>query len=132
MILVDTSVWIEYFKKKLSNTQKRLDWLIQNAPDEICLNGVILTEVLQGVRDESLYMKLRDNMMVFRIINNDDVSTYLFAAEIFRKCRKKGITVRSTIDTLIAATSIENKCEIFSLDRDFLNIAKVVDLRIYG
>ncbi len=117
MILIDTTVWIEFFN---NNSTPQVLWLensIKNGED-LCICGVILTEILQGIRADKQYLKTKsylENLIYVPMT----YSTFLKSAEIFRYLRKRGITIRKPIDCMIAAVSVENNIPLLHNDRDF-------------
>lgn len=97
---------------------------------EFCTTEVILMEVLQGTRDDEAFDKIKSFMESLPLIElaYDD---YFEAANIYRTCRKRGITIRKSIDCIIAALAINHDLELFSNDRDFDNIRKHFNLKEY-
>ena len=89
MILVDTSVWIDFLTGKEIPHRNLLHQMIEREED-ICLSEIILTEILQGIRDDSIYASTKDYLFEFPIIIPRSTETYLEAAEIYRRCRKQG------------------------------------------
>lgn len=130
MILVDSSAWVSFFNEPRSRYAVTLKELIE-AGEELCLADIILTEVLQGIADDKAYQRIKYILLQFPIFRPAGLPTYISAAEIFRTCRKKGKTVRRTIDSLIAAIAIENDLEVFHCDRDFDRISLCTVLKIY-
>jgi len=130
LILVDTSIWIDFFNKEKSTQAKKLEALIEQE-ESICLVDLILTEILQGIKDDILFEKTRDHLLNFPIFKAKSLDTYIYAADIYRLCRKKGLSIRKTIDSLIASIALENNLEIFHNDRDFDNIALCTRLKIF-
>lgn len=127
MILVDTSVWIDFLVGAPSAHRKLLHVLIEEEED-LCLTEIILTEILQGIRSDTQFKKIKSFLKEFPVVSLKGISSYLHAAELYRKCRKQGYTIRSTIDCLIAVVAIENRFGLFVKDRDFHAIAKVEPL----
>lgn len=117
MIMVDTTVWIDFFNNNLTPQVLRLENSIKNGED-LCICGVILTELLQGIRAEKQYLKTKSYLenLIYLPMN---YSTFLKSAEIFRYLRKRGITIRKPIDCMIAAVSVENNIPLLHNDRDF-------------
>ncbi len=116
MIFVDSGVWINYFNDTSSPEVEKLDASLGIIP--IAIGDLILTEVLQGFkhdRDFRTAKKLLTSLIIFNIL---DTSLALKSADNFRFSRKKGITVRKTIDVIIATFCIENKIPLLSLDKD--------------
>ena len=128
MILIDTSVWIDFFLSKPSPHVNNLETLIRDE-DDICICGIVLTEVLQGIKREKEYQKTKEFFkdLIYLPMN---YSTYLKSAEIYRTLRKKGITIRRVLDCLIASVAIENNIPILHNDKDFLKIGKHCKLKI--
>lgn len=129
MILVDTSVWIDFLQGKDTGYRHTLHNLI-NKEEEICLTGIILTEILQGIHDDKTCQEMKRYLLEFPIYEAEGVNTYIEAAGIYRACSKRGKTVRKTIDCLIAAIAIENDLTLFHNDRDFNSIAECTELKI--
>jgi predicted nucleic acid-binding protein len=120
MILVDTTVWIDFFKNNMTTQVAKLEDSIKNSED-ICICGVILTEILQGIQAKNQYLKTKSYLenLVFLPMN---YSTFVTSADIFRYLRRRGITIRKPIDCMIAAVSVENKVPLLHNDRDFDHI----------
>jgi hypothetical protein len=91
--------------------------LIQDRED-LCVCGFILTEVLQGIREEGQYVATKQQFANL-IYLHDDKSTFELGATIYRNLRKQGITIRGSIDCLIAATVIQNNVALLENDRDY-------------
>lgn len=128
MTLVDTTVWIDLFAGR-NTSQVSLFGSLIVAKEDICLCGVILTEVLQGIKDEKEYSKT-ESILSNLIYLTMERSTFLLAANIYRSIRSKGITIRNSVDCMIAAVCIENKIPMLHNDKDFDIIAKEVDLKV--
>ena len=128
MILVDTSVWIDFLVGKNTPFRHLLHQLIENDED-ICITEIILTEILQGIKDDKLYATTKKYILEVPIIRPKGSETYVAAAEIFRKCRKEGKTIRKTVDCIIAAIAQENDLILFHNDSDFESIEKCIGLK---
>ena len=132
MILVDTSIFIGYFKELKRTPYKKMDYIIDNEiPYGICF--YVYQELLQGSANEYEYKLLREylNTLPFYDLLYGKES-FENAASMYMNCRKKGITIRSTIDLIIAEIAIENDLYLFHDDNDFTNISKVhKSLKIY-
>ena len=127
MVLIDTTVWINFFSANLNPHVKTLEKLIIDRED-ICVCGVVLTEVLQGIRDDSEFKKTQS--LFFNLIFLPmPYSVYLRSAEIYRTLRRKGITIRKSVDCMIAAVALEYEIPILHNDKDFLPIEKHFGLR---
>ena len=130
MIVVDTSVWIEFFKGTGSSFDQHLAELIRvDAP--IALTEVVYCEVLQGIRDDSVHARVREILQAFPVLVLDGLRSADRAVALYRACRRRGFTIRSTVDCLIAAVCLDAGAELFHHDRDFDVLAKVADLKLY-
>ena len=116
-VLVDTTVWIDLFRGTPSPKVARLEDLIQKRED-ICCCGFVLTEVLQGIRAEE---ELVETKRLFEglIYLPDSRSTFELAATIYRELRRKGCTVRNSIDCLIAAIVVQQGVALLENDRAY-------------
>jgi hypothetical protein len=128
LILVDSSVWIDYFKGTTTAQAARLDELLGNEP--LVIGDLILTEVLQGFHDDRDFHRARRMLTALTVVElgGQDIATQ--AARNFRTLRRKGVTVRKTIDTVIATRCIESGYELLHSDRDFDPFAKHLGLRV--
>jgi len=117
MIVVDSSVWIDYFSGRKSPAAEKLDSLLGDTP--IAAGDLMLVEVLQGFRTDSDFATARELLMSLTVVNMLNTSIALSSAANFRTLRKKGITVRKTIDTIIATYCIENGLALLYSDKDF-------------
>ena len=129
MVLVDTTVWIDFFSAQPTSHVQSLEDLI-NEREDICICGIILTEVLQGIRKDSEYRKTRD-LFCDLIFLPMHYSVFLRAAEIYRKLRQKGITIRRSLDSIIASVAIDHNIPLLHNDKDFLQIKKHSDLKLF-
>lgn len=120
MILIDTSVWIDFFAGRDTPHVACLEQLILDDED-LALCGIILTEILQGIGDDSTYRRVKRFLDPLLMLPMPE-TVYVRAADIYRKLRKTGITIRKTNDCIIAATALEHHCQLLHNDRDFLPI----------
>ena len=119
MILVDSSVWIDFLNSSRGRGGNELERLIRSdAP--LVLAGVIVTEVLQGLRRD--VTEVGRLLARWPLIEPGGYDTYLFAASIFRQARARGVTL-ATVDALLASLAIEYRASLFSLDKDFERLA---------
>ena len=127
IVIVDTTVWIDFFAGQEPLHVAALESLVRNK-DDICICGVILTEVLQGIRQEKEYneTKKRFDSFIFLPMTR---ATFIKAADIYRSLRRKGITIRKPIDCMIASVAIENNIQLLHNDRDFDPIEKHFSLK---
>ncbi|MFO7964252.1 MAG: PIN domain nuclease [Desulfobacterales bacterium] len=131
MILIDTSVWIDFFNGNETRQVSLLESLISEEED-VCLSEYILTEVLQGFRNENHFLNARRQLLNFPIYGLSGPDPYVRAAQIYRACRRQGITIRKTADCIIAQTVIEHDLYLLHNDADFDKIADVCALNIYS
>jgi hypothetical protein len=129
VILVDTSVWIDLFKGNDSLESLQLQNLIANE-EEIFLAEIILTEILQGTKYDDEFLQLRNYLLDFPVLSPKSIETFIDSAQIYRKCRRRGKTIRKTVDCIIAAVCIENDAAILHKDADFDAIAQCTGLQI--
>jgi len=130
VIVVDTTVWIDFLEAKDTRFDRTLQTLI-NQDASVALTDIIYCEILQGIRDEATVRQIRDTLQAFPILHIQGLQTLEHAAAIYRTCRKRGLTIRSTIDCIIAATCIEAGAELYHNDRDFNAIASLHNLKLY-
>ena len=127
MILVDSSVWIDYFRGTATPQVEKLDSLLGSEP--IATGDLILTEVLQGFfsdRDFNQARKLMTSLVIVDLVGQEIA---IQAARNFRALRSLGVTVRKTIDTLIATRCIESGLPLLYSDRDFDPFVEHLGLR---
>jgi predicted nucleic acid-binding protein len=117
MILVDSSIWIDYFRGAATPEVNLLDRLLDT--DELAVGDLILAEVLRGFTSDVEFAKARQIMTLPAFIEIGGLEVALQAAENFRALRHRGITVRKTVDTLIATRCIIENIPLLYSDRDF-------------
>ena len=130
MILIDTSVWIDYFRGVVNPQSEKLDALL--GVEQVLTGDLILTEVLQGFvsdRDFNQARKLLASIPLVPLVPLVGEDIALQAARNFRKLRTLGITIRKTIDTLIATSCIEKELSLLYSDRDFDPFVQHLGLR---
>ena len=116
-VLVDTSVWADFFNGYPSAEEKALSRLIAG-DDEIFTCGVVVAEVFQGLRREKGRAEIVRLFRDLVFVEPSGMEAYLRAADVYRTLRRRGVTVRSTIDCLVAVIAEESKCDVLSRDRD--------------
>jgi len=125
VVLVDTSVWIELFRKP---SRLRLDSLIDFDDVVTCLP--VVQEVLQGFDAEPAFTKARRAMLALPIVEAPLTGgVFLQAVDLYRAARRTGVTIKSSVDCVIAACAIRNQLEVLHIDRDFDALARVSPLR---
>ncbi len=130
MILVDSSVWIDYFNGYSTSQSDKLDRLLTEEP--LAIGDLILVEVLQGFGDDREFSAARRLLASLTIIEIGGTDIAVAAAQNYRALRKRGITVRKTIDTVIATRCIESGHDLLHNDRDFEPFARHLGLRVVG
>jgi predicted nucleic acid-binding protein len=128
LILVDSSVWIDYFRAARTPQVALLDELLGR--DELAVGDLILAEVLQGVRSEIDFRKVRKILESFTMIELAGTAIAIKAAQNFRTLRAMGITVRKTIDSIIATKCIENSLMLLHADKDFEPFSQHLGLQV--
>lgn len=130
MIVVDTTVWIDFLEARNTLFDLHLKELIERG-ESVGLTDLIYCEVLQGILDNTKFRHTRSILRAYPILQMRGLRTFEHAAGIYRACRRRGFTIRKTADCLIAATCLEARAELYHNDRDFEFIAKVRGLKIY-
>lgn len=125
MVLVDTSVWVEVFRK---SGRFRLDSMVDLEEVATCLP--VIQEVLQGFRDEQAFRVAREAMLALPVVESP-LRAVVFddAVRLYRVARRAGLTIRSGVDCLIAVCAIRNGLEVLHHDRDFDLLGRVSQLR---
>lgn len=128
MILVDTSVWIDFFAgRNLPHVTMLEKFILDN--EDLALCGIILTEILQGIGNDAAYQRVRRDLSTLIMLPMPK-AVFILAADIYRKLRQRGITIRKTNDCIIAATALEHQSQLLHNDKDFAPIAKHYSLII--
>lgn len=127
MILVDSSVWIDFFSASPGRAGSELRRMIEEA-EPVALTGIVVTEVLQGLtRDTD---RIERYLAQWNMLEPSGFETYRAAAAIYRAARRRGITP-TTIDAVIAAIALEHNISLFTLDGDFSRISRVTQLALH-
>ena len=128
MVIVDTTVWIDYFNGLRAPHTAWLD--IQLARQRLGLTDLILCEVLQGVRDDRQWQQLRRDLLKFEVLETGGINLAVAAAQNYRALRRHGLTVRATIDNLIATFCLLNGYELLHNDRDYDAFESALGLKV--
>lgn len=128
MILVDSSVWIAYFNGAGTREVDMLNELLGREP--IVIGDVVLAEVLQGFKKNADFNKAHELLLAFPVVNVLGREVAIESAKNFRLLRKKGKTVRKTIDSIIATFCIRNGLSLLHADRDFDPFAELLGLDV--
>lgn len=118
MILVDTSVWIDYFNGVNNPQTDLLDASIVKGT--VAIGDLIFLEILQGIRNDNQYRQTKQSLLALEQYEIFGKNMVAKCADSYRALRKKGITIRKTADVIIATFCIENKLPLLFLDRDFI------------
>lgn len=117
MVIVDTTVWIDYLGGRTNNETVWLDGAL--ARERLGLTDLILCEVLQGIRDEASFRRVRSDLMKFQVFAGGGATLAIAAAQHYRTLRRRGFTVRKTIDCWIATFCLLSGHRLLHRDRDF-------------
>jgi len=116
-VLVDSSAWIEFLNGHASPERDAVRTLIEG-DDDVCTCGVVVAEVLQGIRSERSRREVEDLFGQMTLLEAPGLAPYVRAASLYRSLRRRGVTVRSTIDCLVAILAEEHGCALLARDRD--------------
>jgi len=128
LILVDSSVWIDYFRGAVTAQTEKLDQLL--AEETLAIGDLMLTEVLQGFDNDRAFNQARRLLTTLTVVELGGKGIAIRAAQNFRALRRRGVTVRKTIDTLIATRCIVGGYDLLHNDRDFEPFVKHLGLRV--
>ncbi len=128
MVIVDTTVWIDYLKGVTNNHTLWLDQELNR--QRLGITDLIFCEILQGVREEAAFARVRQDLLRFQIFHTGGIDLVVTAAQNYRTLRQRGYTVRKTIDCLIATFCIEESHELLHRDRDFDPFERYLGLRV--
>jgi predicted nucleic acid-binding protein len=128
-IIIDSSIWIDYFNAVMNQKTDAADRLLEN--NEVFILPVILQEILQGIREKKVFDLVKDQLISLEFIEFNEIQAAIDAATMYRYLKRKGTTIRKPNDCLIAAICIYNNIPILHNDKDFDNIAKYTSLKIY-
>jgi predicted nucleic acid-binding protein len=123
MLLVDSSVWID-IARGLDTAAVRFVEL-RDDDEELAITGLVFQEVLQGATDDATYARLRDMLSGLLLLEPRELSTYEIAAQLYRRGRAGGFTIRKPTDCLIAALALEHGALLVHKDRDFHALAQI-------
>ena len=128
MVIVDTTVWIDYLG---GTVNAETDWLDRQLPlKRIGLTDMILCEVLQGVRDAGEFRRIRDQLLTFAVFPTGGAENAIAVATNYRTLRRHGYTVRKTIDCWIATFCLLTGNQLLHRDRDFDPFENALGLRV--
>lgn len=130
MILVDSNAWADYFNGNTTPHVERLGDALR-VEEEVAVIPIIITEVLQGFRSEAGFRQAREVLVALPVLL-PRVPCHVRAARLYRRLRKKGVTVRGAVDCLIAQVAIDTDAMLLSPDVDFDRIAEHTRLRLWS
>ena len=130
MIVVDTSVWIDVLNDVGSPKGSRCTELLKDGAP-LALTDVIFTEILQGFRNERDASRVEKHLRAFPVLRLGDLDDFTLAAELYRKARRAGVTIRKTLDCLIAAPCVRDGVPILHADEDFDRLASCTSLEVF-
>lgn len=130
MILLDTSAWVEYDRATGSTVDNAVTDLIRDGGKQLASTEPVLMEVLAGAKDDIRYGSLHRLVTSFQWVPVDPIADFTGAAKIYRSCHDKGFTPRGLLDCMIANIAMRSGSQLLASDRDFVEMAAVVPLRL--
>ena len=129
MIVVDTSVWVDFFRDQSTPKVEKFVALVEDDAG-IAITDVILTEILRGLRSERDVRRVERRLEFFEVLRLNDLDDFRRAATLYRGARRKGVTIRRTLDCLIASVCIREDVPLLHADVDFDRLASCSALRV--
>lgn len=130
MIVVDTSVWVDFFADRDTPEVAYLDARLEDGDEDIAITDLIFTEILQGLRSDAAVRQVEDQLSVFAMLRLRDIADFRHAAALYRSARRRGVTIRRTGDCLIAAVCVRDQVPLLHCDKDFAHLAAVTELQL--
>jgi predicted nucleic acid-binding protein len=131
MIVVDTSVWIDVLGGRRTRQARRCVELIE-AGDPVALTDVIFAEILQGLRSEDEAKLVEQHLRAFPVMRLEGLDDFALAASLYRTARGAGVTIRNTLDCLIAAPCVRTGAPLLHSDADFDRLASCSSLKVFS
>ncbi len=131
MIVVDTSVWIDLFNDVETPQSQHCAKLIE-AGEPVALTDIIFTEILQGLRSERDARNVERHLRAFPILQLKGLDDFVLATELYRSARRAGVTIRKTLDCLIAAPCVRTGAPLLHADTDFDRLASCTSLKLWS
>ena len=131
MIVVDTSVWVDVLNDAPTPQAQRCIALIE-AGEPIALTDIILTEILQGLRSDKEAQLVERHLRAFPILRLENLDDFVLAAELYRTARRAGVTIRKTLDCLIAVPCVRTGAPLLHADEDFDRLATCTPLQVWA
>lgn len=129
MIVVDTTVWIDLFRDADTWQVEALVEAIE-ADEAVALTDIVLTEILQGLPDERAVASVERRLLAHPVLVLDPLDDHRRAAAMYRTCRRRGVTIRRTLDCLIASVCVREAVPLLHADADFDRLAEHTDLQV--
>lgn len=130
MIIVDTSVWVDFLNDRDSAPVRRCAELIEDGAP-VGLTDIVLTEILQGLRSDREAELVERHLRAFPILCLEGLDDHVLAAGLYRQARRSGVTIRKTLDCLIAAPCVRSGSPLLHDDRDFDLLASCTGLTVF-
>ncbi len=130
VIVVDTSVWIDVLNERDSREARRCIELLEGGAP-LALTDVIFTEILQGFALEADADRVERRLRAFPMLRLDSIDDFALAANLYRQARRKGVTIRKTLDCLIAAPCVRDGVAILHRDADLDRLASCTELQVF-
>ncbi len=127
-VLIDTSVWIDYFKGRDDQFAEKVDAVLNLS--DVYVPKVVIAELIQGAKSEKEILVIEEFIGAFNIIDHTE-DTWLKAGRLSFLMKRKGITVANVVDCYIAMIAHENNCKIFSLDEHFKKIKRFLKIELF-
>jgi predicted nucleic acid-binding protein len=131
VIVVDTSVWIDVLGGRRTRQARRCVELIK-AGDPVALTDVVFAEVLQGLRSDEEAALVERHLRDFPVLRLEGLEDFALAASLYRTARREGVTIRNTLDCLIAAPCVRTGAPLLHADADFDRLASCSELKIFS
>jgi len=125
-LLVDTTVWVDYFRGRDTTQVRQLEERLRQG-DDICYCGFVLTEILRGIGNDQEHRRVQEYFSAL-VYLPENRATFELAAEIYRDLRRRGYTIRNAMDCLIAAVVAQHGVSILENDRDYRHIDRFYPL----
>jgi predicted nucleic acid-binding protein len=129
VIVVDTSVWVDFFRDSGTWQVEHLTQLIAD-DDPVALTDIVLTEILQGLPNDREARRVERRLLVFDVLRLEALDDFRRAAALYRQARTRGITIRRTLDCLIASVCVRDDTPLLHADADFDRLATCTKLRV--
>jgi predicted nucleic acid-binding protein len=131
VIVVDTSVWIDVLAGRRTKQARRCADLIEGG-DPVALTDVIFAEILQGLGSDAEAKLVERHLRAFPVLRLEGLDDFALAAGLYRAARANGVTIRNTLDCLIAAPCVRTGAPLLHADADFDRLASCTSLRIFS